>query len=194
MKTHKNLGAVTVRDVHGNNKTYVSLNDAVKHIGPYYIEKLRVGRLGYRHNFDYCRKPSFLSGYFYRSSWFCGDSHVFSDDLGLTIPVWKVKEAYSNLPNLVRHRRRRYHPKTFRNSPVPGVHRRSYGSYWRIVKTNQEIRENDFLNYDEDCLEYGIKVRGPRRHGILVDSYDDPCRGRRGDSWKNYRKTQYKGY
>ena len=119
---------------------------------------------------------------------------AFYDELGLRIPA----EVIRHFAGITKYPRRKYYWRgygkyTFRQGPVEGI-RCWRGGYHgdRMIRTTQEIRENDFLNYDEDCLEYGIKVRPNRRRTSIPNYYDDPRFSRRGDNWKHYRKTRWK--
>lgn len=91
--------------------------------------------------------------------------------------------------NLLRY----YGNYEFRRGPVPKIHKRRYhrGSYCRYMRNQQERRENDFLNYDEDALEYGIKTRNARKN--LANPWDDFVRADTYNrNWKRQRKTQWK--
>lgn len=205
----KDLGEVTV--VRGpsflnwgvqhniDGKTYASIEEAVLGIGYHNIMALRdsphLG--GFRDSVvdnrgRYQRVPTYCQG---------GDGvHVF-DELGLRVPAWKLQEVADNIPNDVwnhphRYWRRKAHakPEHFRKLPVPGTRKYRGGrGYCRYIKTHQEIRENDFLDYDEDALEYGIKARGNRRRHNLPTVWDDPYRSDvRSNNWKRHRSTQWK--
>lgn len=81
----------------------------------------------------------------------------------------------------------------FRTIAIPGTGRRGGGSWFRAIRTNQEIRENDGLLYDEDALEHGVKVRGRRKRHNLPNSWDDISRSYgTNKSWKEHRKSQWK--
>jgi hypothetical protein len=147
------IGRVTVKDYRGNVTEFASLADAVRSVNRYAecgsIERLRYGRLAW--------------GILSCPTW--GDSHIFLDELGLIIPVWRVQEAYRLLPNRYLPARRFYGWK------------RSTGHYYRHPKTTQELRE------------------GPtraRRNG-LPSSWDDlRIMARENRNWKQFRKTQWK--
>lgn len=82
----------------------------------------------------------------------------------------------------------------FRRGPVEGIGGRHWGGIRRgRMKVAQEIRENEFLRYDEDCIEYGIKERVKRNKQYLPQWYDDIYKASlRDNNWKQYRKTQWK--
>lgn len=82
----------------------------------------------------------------------------------------------------------------YRREPVAGVWKRNpsrWGAYYRNVQTTQERRENDFLAFDEDAREYGIKPRARRNAATLVNPWDDIYRHTERN-WKRQRRTQYK--
>lgn len=64
--------------------------------------------------------------------------------------------------------------------------------YDRAVKTKQERTENDFIRFDEDAKEYGIRVRGKRTKRNIPHSYDDPRNGiwDGRKSWKHVTKRR----
>ena len=82
-----------------------------------------------------------------------------------------------------RERRRRwfwnYHPGS----------KRSNGHCYRHMKTTQERR----WAHAWDDEEFAPKPRASRQGHNLPNVYDDYWRGSDGKSWKNYRKTQWKG-
>lgn len=83
--------------------------------------------------------------------------------------------------------------KYFRKLPIPYTRcHRGGSSYYRKIRTTSEHRENDFLLFDEDALEYRIKAR-PRRYQDLPTSWDDIHRSDyRDKGWKRHRKHQWK--
>jgi hypothetical protein len=186
-KDWRNLGAVTVCDYNNRRYQFNSLAEAARYFERY-IPDLKKGHLGYE---QFETRP-------YRRVFIGGDSHVFYDELGLTIPVWKVQEACRNLPYEARRSRwSRFpdydHAKHYRNGSVPGVRCRRWhrGTGSPRLHTQSEIRENDFANnYDEDCAEFQIKTRG--RRSKLPHQWDDPMRSRRGDGWKQHRHNQWR--
>lgn len=77
----------------------------------------------------------------------------------------------------------------FRRFPVPNIHKsRSRRGWDRHMRTTQELRMN--LAVTEEENELGVRVRGRRCN--LPTYYDDVSHARRGDNWKNYRKTRWK--
>lgn len=83
----------------------------------------------------------------------------------------------------------------FRCGPVPGTGkgRFGFGSWYRYIKTTQEIRENDSLFYDEDAIEQDVKPRARRGRHSLPTAWDDRCRSDcKAHSWKRHRKYQWK--
>lgn len=77
----------------------------------------------------------------------------------------------------------------FRRLPVPNIHKSKSRRGWdRHMRTTQELRLNLAVTREES--ELGIRVRGRRSN--LPTWYDDVAHARRGDNWKNYRKTRWK--
>jgi hypothetical protein len=132
------------------------------------------------------------------ASWTRGQ-FVLLDELGLVIAPETIVERYFQLGCPSRScggswSRVAYNPETdFRNGTVRGIRCRRHRKCQtlRHMATTQEIRENDFLNYDEDAVEYGIKVRGSRRRRSLPTVWDDYWRYSQ-KNWKQQRRTQWK--
>jgi hypothetical protein len=129
-----------------------------------------------------------------------GDTYTVVDEIGMIIPVWRIAEEGSKL-GLSRNRicirwyRRPYaagyrSERHFRRGPVPGTRRWSFRK-GHGPRTTQEIRENEALDYDEDALNYGIRVRDGRRYPNIPDSWDE-YEGRRENGWKAHRRTQWR--
>jgi len=59
---------------------------------------------------------------------------------------------------------------------------------FRSFHTQSERRQNQ----EEWIDDYFIPVRGPRKPHRLPNAWDDIQRNDKGNSWKNYRFTQYK--
>ncbi len=85
-------------------------------------------------------------------------------------------------------------PYRFRNGPVPRLHRGFRGrSRWlRSPKTAQEMRENNFANFDEDLQEVCLKVNRRRKYPSLPSRRDDIRRQDQVGSWKNSRQQQWR--
>jgi hypothetical protein len=77
----------------------------------------------------------------------------------------------------------------FRRYPVPNIRKsRSRRGWDRHMRTAQELRMNLAVTEEENDL--GVRIRGRRCN--LPTYYDDVAHARRGDNWKNYRKTRWK--
>lgn len=115
--------------------------------------------------------------------------HLLDQD-GLYIPAWKIEEVarLNPLPSYRRWNRR----FVYRQGPVEGIWNRRGRRCYRRVATSPERRENDFLFYDEEAVDSGVQVRGKRQRANLPSAWDDINHSRRGDGWKQYRKTQYR--
>lgn len=85
-------------------------------------------------------------------------------------------------------------PYGFRKGPVPGLHRgfRGRARWLRSPKTAQELRENNFADYDDDLIEAGIIVNKRRKYPSLPTRRDDIYRSDRVKSWKHQRSNQWR--
>jgi hypothetical protein len=120
-----------------------------------------------------------------------GDAYVFLDECDLVIPAWRVLEERAKVPPIPSARKRIVNTE-FRREPVPHTGKRRYRNYHyhRYVKTIQEIRENDFFEYDN---EDGITIRGKRKRSNMRTVWDDIQRLSAHDKcWKRYRSKRWK--
>ncbi len=125
------------------------------------------------------------------------DEFIIRDDHGSVIHMDIVKSVAENHapPNHWQRawdRRKKY---VFRRGPVEGIHRGRFhrGSICRRPVVAQQTRENDFLQYDEDCIEHNINVRAKRNQTAIPQWWDDDCKASlRDNNWKKYRKQQWK--
>lgn len=185
-----NLGEVTVKDYQKNTTTYPDLMSAVANIRSVagYWAPVQI-------KYGYLRSVLFPNSPGLRSFMTQGDTHILLTAEGVVIPVWKVEEAFNQLPVRTKPRYWRGGRYKFRQGSVEGIKCWKAGRYrgYRHIQTHQEIRENDYLNYDEDALEYDIKARGRRRRHNLPTPWDDiRVSDYYAKSWKNYRKHQWK--
>lgn len=185
-----------MKHVGGKIENFANLDDAVIRVGWYRIEECR-GRseLG-------CQTPRLgTSGYpiYGRFDWIGGDPVLFFDEMGLLIPVWKIRERAMAL-------RLHYYPKhwfgrwslgdkgkyTFRDGPVPGIWNRRGGKHRGSHQRLPLYRENSFLfDFDEEAAEYKIKPRKGRDEYLLWwDGGDYKREDRR--NWKKYRTHQWR--
>ena len=201
MKNWSNIGQVTVRAYNGTRQTYASLEDAVRDLGLSIIETLRGDHIGYDHRV--ARRENPPRNYeeaLHQPPW-GGDSHHLFDQNGIRIPVWKIKEAWDNLPviwsNGVKWSKVHYEKETFRRTPVPGISckRWKFSEYYRHPKTLQEKRWAEAIR--EDCDELQEYINRPlsvrNRGNSLPTTWDDIPRSssQTRKSWKNYRKYQW---
>lgn len=177
---------ITVKACNGRAWTYIALEDAVINANRSFpIDRLKYGFL--RHWLTSDRHDGWGFG--------AGDEVCFYDETGLLIPVWKVKETYYNLPEIVRNPPRRYRwwkdhvkPEHFRRFPVPGSGGCRRSGHYRHIRTLQETRANWF---DEDIKEFNIKPRKSRTN--LPNARDDIYRSDgRIKNWKKHRDHQWK--
>jgi hypothetical protein len=154
-KNWSRVGPVTVKDYLGHTYNFGTLDEAVRHVGKFRIENLKRGKLGFP-----TKSPFNLF-----KQWVDGDSHIFLDELGLIIPIWRVQEVYRNLPN------------RFVASGRMNWRRRCSFHQFRDPRTQQELRE------------------GPTRasRNRLPSSWDDiHIAARENRNWKQFRSTQWK--
>lgn len=65
------------------------------------------------------------------------------------------------------------------------------GGYHRWLSTFQERKENAFVEYDEDCREHRVQVRGARRNHGVPDPWDDSPRSWHSPkSWKRLTRDR----
>jgi hypothetical protein len=186
-----NLGEITVKTWDFKVKTYPNIEAAARdlYFGYYQWSRddIKVGYL------RYCSKNPEFRHIGLTST---GDTKIFLTNEGVVIPPWKVMEVYKNLP-WKEQKSWRYGNYKFREGSVPGIRCwRGGRGYYRRPGTFGERRETAFHEqYDEDCLEYEVKIRGRRRHKSLPTSWDDiGLSDWKKKSWKNYRSHQWKAH
>ena len=192
-KDWSRIGPVTVIHRYGNTWTYPSLKAAI----------LDNTWGWWEWGEQYAHRISFTTPSGQRSMKFIdGANYVVRDEIVMTVPVWRIAEEVAALGlspvyATIRHYNRMISlgyrsERHFRKGPVPGIHRwRRYRSL-RHPATTQEIRENEFLAYDEEAVEYRIRCRGRRRRHNLPDLYEDQPKNRSGHGWKVNRRTQWR--
>lgn len=84
----------------------------------------------------------------------------------------------------------------YRNGPVPFTGKKTAISknFFKFPKTLQEKKYAVAIkNLDEDeGIDIKLKLRNKRSERSLVDSFDSIARSEKGDSWKEYRKNQWR--
>ncbi len=81
---------------------------------------------------------------------------------------------------------------SYRCDSVPGIHVH-YSGGPRNPKTRFEEINNYIADEDDAALLTSHQIQQIEKYRkSLPDSYDDKPRSRKGDCWKNYRKTRYK--
>ena len=207
MQNWKNIGPVTVRSFNGNVREFDCLEEAVAHFTPTIIDRLKGNPLaGWDTSY---RKDK--NDFSYASSWdaskwgwivpdYNGDSHTFHDDLGMRIPVWKIKEVSSMIDRSVskytRFRRHVDEERDFRRVPVPGIghYKHWRGTWYRIPSHLPQLRSQasfDTLFEDSDLdvpERFKAKVK---KKGEVMTGWDDIPKDRTR-SWKAFRRTQHK--
>ena len=171
-KDWSHVGPVTVRVFNGKVRTFDCLDEAVRWVGPHYLKSLKGGRLGsVWSKFPWGREECIL-----------GDTHTFFDELGMRIPVWRVQEAYENLPTVYRSWVRRH---KFREGPVQGI--RHYS--WHRQKNKRHIGK-----MRAEAALMGEEYFVTSKPAKVLDPWDDDrgrsCRGIK--SWKRHRRNQHR--
>jgi hypothetical protein len=183
-KNWKNIGPVTVYCVDNIVGEYDDIRDFIR--GNRWIASNKMTDVVRYSDFSDAiltrRAASLDKSYFYT-----GDRFHLRDESGFVVPLWVLDAKIAEVGP--KTRRQNY---VFRDGPVPGVryHRWHRGSYYRNPATRQEIKENNFLKYDDDAIEYGVKARRSN-YNDLPTSWDDIPKNRE-NNWKRFRKTQYK--
>jgi hypothetical protein len=180
---------ITVKAYNGQAWTFDSIDDAVVKINRSYpIEKLSRGVLSY-----WVQSNVFGRGFSFGN----GDDVVFYDEYDLRIPVWKVKEAFYNLPEEVRETKYYYwrspkahaKPEHFRKYSVPYTGVRHWRRGGRRIRTLQQLKAEEALALDEEAIEHNVK---PRKKYIPNDRDDHIVYVPRTKNWKKFRKSQWK--
>jgi hypothetical protein len=93
-----------------------------------------------------------------------------------------------------RARRWKWDAGTFRRGPVPLTGYGRGGNAFVGPAIFREQKDSDFLRFDEDCLEHGVRPRGWRRAYLPAHLWwDNWSREQwRDRSWKRHRRNQWK--
>ena len=177
MKNWKQIKSVYIKDyLHGtlNGRGFNSLKDFVLS-NEYYIIRNRLSE----HPHGNCLT---MGGFCFTDK----NRYNVLDDSGVIIPLWKIQETYDNLPNINRVSKCRWF--------VGSKNRWRFSAFYRTPKTFSAKRDSSFVQFDEDCIDYDIRVRGRRNKNSLPCAWDDYQRSdiRDRKNWKQRRKTQYK--
>jgi hypothetical protein len=129
-----------------------------------------------------------------RDGWYLCDqtgAHIIQPEAVLWVALYHGHLTHELVETEWMRKKGWTYAKNFRCGPVPGVHKR-HGRFCQGIRTTQEHRENDFLNYDEDAREYHIRARGSR-YKELPDTWDDFAQRRHHEkNWKRQRKTRWR--
>jgi len=122
--------------------------------------------------------------------------YIVRDEIGETITPTELKDVRTKDRESKWRSRRdatvEVAKNHFRTIPIPYTGKRGWRSHYRHVRTTAEIRENEFLKYDEDSIEYDVKPRARRTQNVPT-VWDDIIRNDyRDHNWKRHRKTQWK--
>jgi hypothetical protein len=81
----------------------------------------------------------------------------------------------------------------YRCDSVPFIHSYGHGGWYSNPRTRFEEINNYIADEDDKALLTPHQIQQVEKYrNNLPDSWDEKPRARRGDSWKNYRKTRYK--
>ena len=122
--------------------------------------------------------------------------YMVRDEFGEIITIDDLKNARTK--RVYKYQARRinvieYTNKHFRNGPIPGIGGFRGGPWCKNARTVQELREAVGLKYDEDVLEYDIKIRPNRNASNLPREWDGRHRSDwNTKNWKKHRKNQWK--
>lgn len=123
---------------------------------------------------------------------------ILLDECDLIVGIHRIKEVIACLPPRAMprwfYRYGNYKPeRDFRKNPVPCTGKRRWTGFCRHVATTGELRATQGLEADlRDIEDFPIPVKIRRSRKTIPTLWDDVPFARRGDSWKNYRKTRYK--
>lgn len=118
---------------------------------------------------------------------------------GVRIPGWRLMELYADYEReraarhrevwAERYRRDRYE---FRDGPVPGVFKRRRHKR-KQPHLHSEMTFNQIVVEDDGYSDLEVKVRAKRASKTLLSAiWDHHGRSRRGESWKEYRSSQWR--
>lgn len=184
------VGPVTVRSVHGHVWAFPDLIEAARWLA----------RTGHRVSEQLPAAYWDLSPLRAEAALWGGSVVVVRDELGLPVPVWRVKEAGQGL-RIERSPFARWargpgaydHDRDFRKAPVPGVRKRRWGRFYRRVRTQAELRALAGLEADlHDLEEFPVRVKIRGRRKTLPTAWDDIMVFGKGRGWKHHRRTQWK--
>ena len=187
-KSWKVIGPITVKAHNGSSYRYDNIIEAVKGLGDWNISRLEYGRLGYwsewytrRYNSDFYKTWNYAIRF--HDAAYRGDAFILIDELGFTVPVWKVKEVWASV------------------KPEAKV----YSTIWRGSKWNRQkgkhkrtfrLHHNWSVEDWEDLGErevHRLTNRGKPTQQNAPSQWDYcELRGGREKNWKAYRRTQYK--
>lgn len=176
------IGQVKTRDCHGREYDWDTLEDAIS----YYRYSIKdLGGYPVATSSNLFREYSFLKL----------DFVAFYDEMGMRIPLWKIKEVYATLSFPSRGWRRAdpevYGPKgtKFRKGTIPGIHAAKWhkGTYYKRFSFISTFRDNAYLDSDDEMRDYGITSRRTN----FPNPWEDFPRSYH-KNWKKYRKTQWK--
>lgn len=175
---------------------YKDIYDFCSHVNYYFIDRLTKPIYTNQYIKNYFSGNEYYTNLYIKKYNWDLPSYTVTDQDNLQIPVSILKRIYCE-----------YTPKQenigyrvgshykFRDGPIErGIYhsgKKFNGGGWTRKKYKHiaKRRADEAMFYDEDCMFYGIK---PRYKAMLPDAYDNEAPTRQGQSWKRYRKTQYK--
>ncbi|EPP7233250.1 hypothetical protein ACTOJ1_000104 [Shigella flexneri] len=177
------MNKITLHHIDGFIWSYKDLNDAYEKLGKSFIYR----KVGFQ--FDYYVpewKPSvyrIVTGYKHIHADF-----ILRDDAGKEL----TSDDFLEFSNYQYDYKKRYIVRG--TGPVPNLRRRGYCKYFRKPRTIQERRYNsspEIFEYDDLIIK--VKMRARRSSKNLPSSWDDIYRSNyKNNSWKKYRKQQWK--
>lgn len=181
-------GPVTTYDYMGRQFVFDTLQEAIQYY-PGFDESITDGDFSMRESVEWWNrgwKPCL-------PPYYCNDITsllIIFDEMGVRIPAWRVISEYRKEKK--RKKKRSYHQPE-RGSVVPwtGHCKRRY-LRGKVARTFPEVRDNEFLYWDEELKEYGIRPRPVRTNYYLPNSYETRHYASDIRCWKRYRKSQWK--
>jgi hypothetical protein len=118
---------------------------------------------------------------------------ISSRDVEANLARFRKESAAGREP--VFPRRWRWDSATFRRGPVPHTgYRGGRGGSFKGPAIFRELKDMDFMRFDVDCLEHGLRPRGWRQSYLPDDLWWDNWYRDQGEdrTWKRHRRRQWK--
>jgi len=177
------MNKITLHHIDGFIWSYKDLKDAYEKLGKSFIYR----KIGFQFNYYVPEwKPSVyrvVAGYKHIHADF-----ILRDDAGKEL----TSDDFLEFSNYQYDYKKRYIVRG--TGPVPGIKKRKHSKFYRKPRTIQERRKNSISEiFEYEDLVINIKIRARRNAKNLPNSWDDIYRANyKNNSWKKYRKQQWK--